>query len=320
MARSPMPYPKHATDEATRRTVPLMGTFVSIQVLGPASPQADQPAAIASAIDRAFEWFHRVEKCCSRFEPESEAMQLASQVGVAVPVSPILYQAVQFAVAVAEETHGAFDPTVGHATQSRDFNREYRTGKTIQIPVAPSGPVSYRDIHLGSDGKTITLLRPLILDLGAVAKGLAIDLAARELQPFENFVIDAGGDLYVSGRNHQGEPWSVGIRHPRRDNELMGALRVSGCAVCTSGDYERASSNDPAAHHILDPRTGVAAQSVASATVIAPTAMAADALSTAAFVLGPAEAVALFNRMNVEGLIITPSLQRFATKGFPGAF
>jgi FAD:protein FMN transferase len=320
MVRSSMPYPKHATEEATRRTVPLMGTFVSIQVFGPTSPEADQSADIASAIERAFEWFHRVEKCCTRFEPESEAMQLASKVGVAVSPSPILYEAVQFAVAVARETDGAFDPTVGHTMQARGFNHEYRTGKTIQIPLKPSGPVSYREIRLDPDRKTITLLSPLILDLGAVAKGLAIDLAARELRPFENFVIDAGGDLYVSGLNHQGEPWSVGIRHPRRDDELIGAVRVSDCAVCTSGDYERRSSAHPAAHHILDPRSGAPSQSVASATVIAPTAIMADALSTAAFVLGPTRAIALLNSMGAEGLIVAPSLECFATKGFPSVF
>ena len=84
----------------------------------------------------------------------------------------------------------------------------------------------------------MTLHRPLLLDLGAVAKGLAIDMAARELQPFENFAIDAGGDLYFGGCNAAGEPWSVGIRHPRGDG-LLDTLRVSDAAVCTSGDYER---------------------------------------------------------------------------------
>ena len=132
-------------------------------------------------------------------------MQLAAQVGVPVPVSAILFEAVQFALAVAEESGGAFDPTVGYAMETRGFNREYRTGQTIRTDLEPAGPVSYRDVRLDPDRKTITLLRPLILDLGAVAKGLAIDLAARELRPFENFAIDAGGDLYLGGCNPNGE-------------------------------------------------------------------------------------------------------------------
>ena len=171
-------------------------------------------------------------------------MQLIAQVGVAVPVSAILYEAVRFALAVAEESDGAFDPTVGYAMETRGFNREYRTGRTVKTALEPGGSVSYRDVRLDPERKTITLLRPLILDLGAVAKGLAIDLAARELQPFENFAIDAGGDLYLGGCNPDGEPWSVGIRHPRRDNELIDSLRVSIEAVCTSGDYERRSAGE----------------------------------------------------------------------------
>jgi thiamine biosynthesis lipoprotein len=324
MARSSPPSPKRTSDELLRRTeahrtVPLMGTFVTIEVVGSVSSQRRDPTETSNALSRAFDWFHRVEECCTRFEPQSEVMQLASHPGIAVPASAILFEAVQFAWAVAAETGGAFDPTVGYAMETRGFNREYRTGQIIRSEM-PSSAVSYRYVRLDRAEKTITLLRPLILDLGAVAKGLAIDLAARELQAFENFAIDAGGDLYLAGCNAEGEPWSIGIRHPRRDNELLGTLRTSNQAVCTSGDYERRTSPDPHGHHILDPRTGDSAQSVASVTVIAPTAMMADALSTAAFVLGPAEGIRLFERMGVEGLIVVPSLERYATEGFPSAF
>ncbi len=152
-------------------------------------------------------------------------------------------------------------------------------------------------------------MRPLVLDLGAVAKGLAIDMAALELRKFRNFMIDAGGDLYLGGLNSVDLPWSVGIRHPRIDDQLIESIRVSGQAVCTSGDYERN-------RHILDPRTGTEVTGVASVTVVAPTAILADALATAAFVLGPVDGIALLDRMDVNGLIITPELERFATRGF----
>ena len=96
--------------------------------------------------------------------------------------------------------------------------------------------------------------------------------------------------------------------------ELIDSLRVSNQAVCTSGDYERRT---PAAtaHHILDPRTGASPQSVASATVVASGAMLADALATAAFVLGPEEGIEFLNRMGVDGLIVTPELERYETRG-----
>lgn len=318
MAQSSPPYPKRATDRACRRTVPLMGTFATIDVVGPVSAHNVRSLEVSDAIDCAFEWFHRVEQCCTRFESDSEVMRLVSQTGTAVPVSAILFEAVQFSLAVARETDGAFDPTVGQAMESRGFNREYRTGKIVKTDITP-GAVSYRDVQLDPERQTIRLLRPLILDLGAVAKGLAIDLAARALGSFENFVIDAGGDLYLAGCNAEGEPWSVGIRHPRQANQLLDHVRVSNRAVCTSGDYESRTSSSPRDHHILDPRSGSTAQSVASATAIAPTAMMADALSTAAFVLGPIDGVRLFEKMGIEGLLLTSSLERFATKGFTNA-
>ena len=142
-------------------------------------------------------------------------------------------------------------------------------------------------------------------------------MAARELEPFTDFSIDAGGDLYLGGSNSSGMPWSVGIRHPRIDGQLIDTVRVRNQAVCTSGDYERRADGN--GHHLLDPRTGVSPAAVASATVIAPNAMLADALATAAFVLGPADGMHLLDRHHVEGLIITPLLERYETRGLQHA-
>jgi FAD:protein FMN transferase len=331
-----MPLPQRCPkplNKDVRRSIAMMGTVVTIHVVGqepdpPSTPDREE------AVKRAFEWFCGVEECCTRFEPHSELMQLAAQVSEPVRVSTILFQAVQFALAVAEESAGAFDPTVGYTLETRGFNREHRTGKTIRTNLDSSIPVSYRDVRLDADRQTITLLRPLILDLGAVAKGLAVDLAARELRSFQNFAIDAGGDLYLEGCNPDGDPWSIGIRHPRRDGELIDSLRISHRAVCTSGDYERRAARDEEGHHILDPRTGLSTNGVASVTVIAPTVMLADALATAAFVLGPARGIQLFDRLGVDGLIFSsvarpaalgpvtppsapgsPKLERYETRG-----
>jgi FAD:protein FMN transferase len=323
---SPAPWRPPVSKASSIRTVPLMGTLVTIQAVGESN--AYDAAHRSEGIERAFTWFRRVEQCCTRFDPLSELRQLSVRVGVPVPVSPLLYEAVQFAMAVAEETDGAFDPTVGRAMEARGFNRDYRARQVVPTPgeavlpaaaenpsFPPDAPPSYRDVRLDPAAKTIALLRPLVLDLGSVAKGFAVDLAARELQPFEHFAINAGGDLYLGGRNASEEPWAIGIRHPRRDGELIDSIRVSNRAVCTSGDYERRSSAEPAGHHILDPAAGASPQAVASVTVVAPTAILADALATAAFVLGPADGLRLFERLGVDGLIISPALERFATRG-----
>jgi len=276
------------------RAEAVMGTVVSIEV--------DAPEA---AVHRAFEWFRQVEAHCSRFDATSELRQLPT--GRRTPASPILFEAVRFALLVAEETDGAFDPTVGGRMAARGFNRHYLTREVSEAPGSEAG-ISFRDVEIDAHHRTILLRRPLTLDLGAVAKGLAVDAAARELLPFRNFAIDAGGDLYLAGCNPRGEPWSAGVRHPHRRGELVDRFPISDRAVCTSGNYERGQ-------HILDPRDGAPARAVASATVVASSAMLADALATAAFVLGPEQSIPLLTRMGVEGLIVTAGLELHRTPG-----
>jgi len=346
-----------------------MGTLVTIEVVRP-GPDAE------AAIGRAFGWFHEIEARCTRFDPRSELMQLTAHAGQPVSASVILFEAVRFALMLAEESGGAFDPTVGHRMEARGFNREHRTGEIVRTAIVAADDVTYGDVELDPDRRTITLRRPLTLDLGAVAKGLAVDAAARELEHFQDFAIDAGGDLYLGGSNAQGAPWCVGVRHPRRDGEVIDSLLVSNQAVCTSGDYERrvfeelaqngarreavsgpsggarrtlcafeelaqngvrreAVSGPPGGsrrtlcasneHHILDPRVtsnrlGCSPGAVASATVVASGAMLADGLATAAFVLGPEAGIQLLNRLGVDGLIVTPDLERFETGGLRYGF
>lgn len=299
------------TRETFTRTAVFMDTHVSLTMI--ADSTADQCEVSA---DRAFQWFRRVEECCSRFDPRSELMQLTAQSGVPVSVSPLLFDVARFALAVAHESGGAFDPTIGYTLESRGFNRNYLTGERIRTQLESTASCSYRDVLLDTRRHTITLLKPLILDLGAVAKGLAVDLAARELGELPGFAIDAGGDLFVGGRNARGEPWRVGIRHPRQHAELLATLRVSGAAVCTSGDYERESANGDGRCHIVDPRTGAPVSGIASVTVVAPTALLADALGTAAFVLGWARGIDWLERRGVEGMIVTSNLERYQTSGF----
>ena len=288
-----------------------MGTVVTIQVVGRSYDDASR-AHTEACVARAAGWFETVENCCSRFDPASELRQLTGKVGVPVHVTPMLCEALKFALAVARESDGAFDPTVGLRMEALGFNRHHLTGEAVSSPDAGGAGASWRDVLLDAEAQTVTLLAPVVLDLGAVAKGLAVDLAARELEPLENFAVDAGGDLYLGGHNADGNPWAVGIRHPR-DQRLVETLHVSNTAVCTSGDYERRSAIETGAHHIVDARTGGSAVELASVTVVAPSAMVADALATAAFALGPAEGVPFLERHGVQGLLLTASLERFET-------
>lgn len=283
------------------RTEVLMDTFITIGIVR-------EGGADTTAIAQAFDWFRRVEAACSRFDHASEVLRLLDHVGEPRPVSAILYEAVAFAIAVARASGGAFDPTIGHRLAARGFARNYRTGETIAVPVPAGEQPTFRDVRLDPHRRTITLRRPLILDLGAVAKGLAIDLAGRELAPLGGSLIDAGGDIAVHGHNPTGEPWHIGIRHPRQDATLLTTLRLTDTAICTSGDYERPAPAPATGHHLLDPRTGQSPEAVASVTVIAPTALAADALGTAAFILGARRGVRFLAAQGVAGAIVTPDL------------
>jgi thiamine biosynthesis lipoprotein len=294
-------------------SVALMGTVVTIQVMGRArDEQVEDPR---QAVTRALDWFRQVEESCSRFDPGSEVMQLAERIGTAVPVSAVLFHATEVALAVAADSDGAFDPTIGRRMAQRGFNTNYRTGQVIASAQQTRDSVSFRDVLLDPRRKTITLRQPLVLDLGAVAKGLAIDLAARELSGFASYAIDAGGDLFLAGRNPHDQPWRVGIRHPRDRERLLTSIRVTDRAVCTSGDYERPAPGPAGGHHIIDPRGGDPVDAMASVTVVARTAVLADALGTAAFVLGARDGMALLERHGIDGVLVTSSLEQHATRG-----
>jgi thiamine biosynthesis lipoprotein len=291
------------------RTIVSMDTFVTIEVVEPV-------AECAELVERAFGWFDEIVRRCSRFEPESEVMRLSTRVGSPVTVSPLLFEAVSFALAVARASGGAFDPTIGGALEARGFNRSYQTGATIDSSQRVAEAVSYDDVELDPAQSTITLRRPLVLDLGAVVKGMAIDLAVRELRSFENFSINAGGDIYAAGHGPEGDRWNIGLRHPRQPDDIFDILRVSNVAVCTSGDYERPGGNGASGHHIVNAKTCRSPTRIASLTVVAPTAMAADALGTAAFVLGPTRGLRFLESQGVDGLIVSPSLKQAETSGF----
>jgi thiamine biosynthesis lipoprotein len=267
------------------------------------------------AIERALGWFGEVERVCSRFDAESELRRLCATVGEPVAVSRLLLEAVRFAVALADVTEGAFDPTVGGAMAARGFDRHWVTGEATGGSGGGSAAGqgqrtddlargTWRDVRVDMRRGAITLARRALLDLGAVAKGLAIDLAARELAGFEGACVEAGGDLHVRGTNAGGDGWRIGVRDPARPEDVACVIELDtvGGAVCTSGLYERRGPGGE--EHVLDARNGEAPAGLASVTVVAPTAMAADGLGTAALVLGMEEGARLLEQEGGGAVLI----------------
>ncbi len=292
----------------------LLGTVVSIHLVGSTTIKDRE-----QALERAFSAMRFVEETCSRFDETSALRELCRHPGVWMTVPDILFESVRVALEMSELTAGRFDPTIGGTLVRHGFTRHYATGEQVHVADdAMDETVTYRDLELDETMRAIRLRKPLLLDLGAVAKGLAVDLAARELNDFSGFAIDAGGDVYVHGVDPQGDLWTIGIQHPTVKGEQIAWLKTTDVAVCTSGSYERRSPLDPEIHHIVNPGRGVSESSLLSCTVIAPLAMLADAVSTAAFLLGAERAQEFVDDVELAGLFISDTLEITMTESARG--
>lgn len=159
----------------------------------------------------------------------------------------------------------------------------------------------------------------MCVDLGGIAKGLIINRGVDVLREagIQSGIIEAGGDLRIFGNHPVREKWNIAIRHPRSDEgAFFGVLATDETGIATTGDYERYFYNDGKRyHHILDPQTGYPAEGCISVTVVAESALLADAYATAVFVLGIDEGMALIDRLpSVDGIIIYEEEDRIQYK------
>jgi thiamine biosynthesis lipoprotein len=297
-----------------RETRLAMSTTLSLVVSAREKPEWDPLFAAADHL--AWEFDHRY--------PESPLGEL-NRLGSSQP-PPEVTVVLQEALAIAAASGGAFDPTILPLTQLWSFDTGGRLPEPREIESVVRR-VDYTRLKIDSSGR-VTLPEGFGLDLGGIAKGAVVDLLAEVLDERvgPNYLIDAGGDILVSGLKEGGRPWVIAIRHPRDPQGFVGKLSLGvkngKIAVVTSGDYERYFEQDGRRyHHILDPRTGYPAQGTTSVTVIAPTCARADALATAVFVLGPERGLALLEGLeDAEGLILSEDgtgLAAVATDGFP---
>lgn len=167
---------------------------------------------------------------------------------------------------------------------------------------------------------SISLPPGVELDWGGIAKGYGIDLASRALQErgIEQGFINAGGDLFCWGKNPEGKPWKIGIKHPRQAGYL-GILEISCMGAATAGDYQRFFLADGIRyHHIFDPKTGYPARGKQSVTVVGPEALKCDALSTALFVSSQPEYI--LSKYPEYGAVIMDSEGRITLLGKKASF
>lgn len=294
------------------RTALIMGTVVDIQAYG------DDEKQLSRAVDAAFGEMTRLERLLSRHIPESDISRLSEAVG-GIELSSETVGLLEMGQKVSRQSSGAFDMTLGAVKKLWNIegeNPRIPTAAELSEALAGTGPSA-----LTIAGNKVTKTRPEVaVDLGGIAKGYAVDRAVNVLAQagVASATVNAGGDIRLLG-GKKGEPWRIGIQHPRQADGLLVTLRLQDRAVVTSGDYERFfEQNGQRYHHIFDPATGKPARQCQSVTVVAAGAAHADALATAAFVLGPVAGLNLLEGLpDVEGLIVGADGRLFKTSGLP---
>lgn len=201
---------------------------------------------------------------------------------------------------------GLFNPAIGHLVGMWSFHHD----EILDGPAPDKSKIEafINDLptmdHVEVDNYRIRSTHPKVkLDMGAIAKGMAVERVIDYLRRanINNAIVNAGGDLKAIGK-HGDRPWSVGIRHPRKEGILAGLDVHDNESVFTSGDYERNFEDDEGKkrHHILDPRTGYPAEGTQSVTVIHTDAGLADAAATALFIAGPAQWQKIAKQMGIQ--------------------
>lgn len=269
----------------------------------------------------------RLENQLSRFIPGSEICRINQAAGKGtVEISMETFQILSVATTLAEITQGYFDVTIGRLVELWDYKHSHDIPDRANI-IETLHAVNYRDLLLNSHELTAGLSKEgQIIDLGGIGKGYASDRCMKILQ--ENGVssafVNIGGNVSTLGNKPDGTPWAVGIRHPRHNDRLFGAVMVSGKAVVTSGDYERyfIDNEGTRRHHILNPITGYPSESgLTSVTVVADSAMLADALSTAIFVAGMDIGIGyLAHYPGAEAVLVDNDQKIYITKGLRSCF
>lgn len=287
-----------------------MGTDVHVIVVG----------GPVTLLETARELIEELELRWSRFKPSSEISRLNAHPAEPVRVSPETLRLVQRALEGASITGGRYDPTILGAVLQAGYDRSFELlagqaeptapGSNGRLPGAPPRrrPAwRWRAIAVDPAASTVTLPGGVGFDPGGIGKGYAADLVVAELlrQGAAGVCANLGGDLRVEGKPPVGRCWRVAIEHPlwRRPAATVG---LHGGAVATSSRTRRAwGPPDDRRHHLIDPTTGLPAQTgVAAASVIAAQAWQAEVLAKALFLGGLGDGFALLDRYGCDGLLI----------------
>jgi len=272
----------------------LMGTSVRVEAYG------GDAALRQQAADEAFAAVAEVDRLMSDYRADSEVTRVNhTAANGPIVVSTPLMAVLTAGERVSRESQGAFDVTMRPALVLWGFKKHAPHTPTSQELADVQRSIGYRHLVLDQTAGSIHFASSgMGLDLEGLAKGFATELAAGSLRRRGlSGVIDAGGIQYMAGKPRGKEIWSVGIGHPDRQGALIGAIDLGGGAVSTTSDMSNILPTAARAlGRVLDPRTLQPSTASLSATVVSDDGTLANALSRAAFVLGPVEGLSLLDR------------------------
>jgi len=276
-----------------------MGVQARLVVYAPDEPTAQR------ACTAAYQRVAALEDSMSDYRRDSELLRLCDRAGQGpVHVSNELFFVLQKAQELAEKSDGAFDVTVGPLVQL--WRKARKTGQLPSDPElsAARALVGWRLMTLDPAAKTVALAKPgMRLDLGGIAKGYAGDEAIRVLRKngIHSALFEAGGDIVVSDPPPGAKGWGIEVENPAKGPPI---LHLANCAISTSGDTVQFVQIGPTHYsHVIDPRTGIALTNRYAATIIAARGIDADALSTAACVMGPSAGMQVVAEYAAQGSI-----------------
>lgn len=286
-----------------------MGTHVLLAAY--TTETLDEPQ-IRARLDKALAEIRRLEGLMTTWREDSEISRVNAAAGkAAVEVSPESLAVIEKSLWISKASEGVFDITFEAMHGLWKFDQDLTVSVPDRAAVEKARRlIDYRQIKVDAEKRTVMLAKPKMrMSLGGIAKGYAVDAAARVLRDegLSAFFIQAGGDLYVAGKKPDGSRFRVGVRDPRSldPNDFFALIEVEDHSFSTAGDYERSFIKDGKRyHHIIDPRTGFPATASRSVTIWAKDALTADAVDDAVFILGPKKGLALVESIDDCGAVI----------------
>ncbi len=293
-----------------------MGTFVSMTLLHTSKDQAQE------AMGKAYEEIDRLTLEMNRFDRTTAVGQLNRE-GRLKDVPPDVSNVVRGALSHYRISSGAFDISVKPVV---DLFRDKFSGKKPTRPSEREMREALKLVdasHIEVMGNSILLKKPgMGITLDGIAKGYIVDRAGDILagDGIENYLINAGGDIRTSGRRQDGRPWTIAVQDPNKKHHYPDMIKMTDGAIATSGNYEVYFDREKLFHHIVNPQNGFSPITCSSVSVLAETAMDADALSTSVFVMGPRKGVHFVNSLpKCECLLVEKGNRKISSAGWKSA-